>query len=201
MISLGSFMLKVAEAILGRFPWGCCGVRAIVYCHFLIKWSREYKEKWGSVLPLYCSENSKGVLSDPPDVKNLLPACKRSSASRVPGRDSAGGTELLPFDVEKKQTHSAISKAKLQRFWTFLLVHLLKICLKTNSNSEGFWLCCYMSLACCEVRRAVLLRGVCRAEPPGPHLSCQHPSHSGYGARPRVPPAPENSEEAEGHRR
>ena len=86
------------------------------------------------MLPLYCSESSKGVLSDPPDIKNLLPACGRSSASRVPGRDSAGGTELLPFDLEKEQTHSAVSEAKWQSSLTFLLVHLLKICLKTNLN-------------------------------------------------------------------
>lgn len=63
------------------------------------------------MLPLYCSESSKGVLSDPPDIKNLLPAGRRSSASRDPGHDSAGGTELLPFDLEE-QTRSAVSEAK-----------------------------------------------------------------------------------------
>jgi len=68
------------------------------------------------VLPLYCSESSKRVLSDPPDIKDLLLACRRSSACRVPGGDSAGETEPLPIDLEE-QTHSAICEAKWQSYF------------------------------------------------------------------------------------
>lgn len=64
------------------------------------------------MLSLYCSESRKSILSDVPDAENLLPTCRRSSGGRVPGHDSSGGTELLPFNLEKEQTWSAVFEAK-----------------------------------------------------------------------------------------
>lgn len=133
----------------------------------------------------------QGALGDLPDIENLLPACRRSSACRVPGRDSAEWLRLWSFRLEKDQTSFAVFEAKWQSSVTFLLVYLFKICLKMNLNYKDFWVCVAIWPWHAVMSGGNVLLGGGTGQ--SGCLACQHPSHTGCGTRAMHPPGPGES--------